>query len=337
MDLKTAQKIAYTVNSVMLSMIFLFLGFFIALKAELLVWFSIPTAVVYTFTYFLIYKEHLNIYLWTVYSWLILYTVVVSVCLGESYGFQLYCFSMIPVVYAVEYMSYKLGRNGVRSLYISIIVALIYLLIMGYLSKYGPVYDCGKRFAVFFSAFNSLTVFGYLVIYTNYLIRTIIKSETKLKEMAHRDRLTKLYNRHYMLDKLSMLSENESKYSLAMADIDDFKKINDHYGHNAGDEVLKTVSARMRERCSNCDIARWGGEEFLILLPVRGGNAVKMLEEMRSDICSAPVKHEEQEINVSVTIGLAERNDGQSIDEWIQSVDEKLYRGKHDGKNRLVV
>ena len=62
-----------------------------------------------------------------------------------------------------------------------------------------------------------------------------------------------------------------------------------------------------------------------------------MLEEMRSDICSAPVKHEEQEINVSVTIGLAERNDGQSIDEWIQSVDEKLYRGKHDGKNRLVV
>ncbi len=171
------------------------------------------------------------------------------------------------------------------------------------------VYDRGRKYSTFFWIFNSLTVFGYLVIYTNYLIRAIIRSEKKLREMAHIDRLTKLYNRHYMLDRLGELPDDGKSGLLAMADIDDLKKINEKYGHNAGDEVLRKVAEKMRAGCDGCDIARWGGE---------------------------PVVFEDMEINVTVTVGMASRVKAQSIDEWIQCVDKKLYIGKNSGKNRMI-
>ena len=336
MDIKQAQKFAYTVNSLMLALVFGLMAIFIVLDVELLVWFSVPTAIVYTALFFFIYKKYLNTYIWITYAWLTLYTALTTLCLGESYGFHLYCFSMIPVVFTVEYMSYKLGRREIKSLLISIIIAVIYLVIISYISIYGPLYDRNERFAPFLHSFNALTVFGYLVFYTNYLIRTIIKSEIMLKEIAHIDRLTNLYNRHYMLERLDSLSEDDSTNTLAMVDIDDFKKINDEYGHNAGDEVLKTVSSRMSEICRGCDISRWGGEEFLILMPLNDNDAAKILENMRRAVSIDPVKYEDSTIKVTLTIGMAMREDGQNIDEWIQVIDDKLYKGKKSGKNKVV-
>ncbi len=279
---KDAQKIAYTVNSVMLSMIFGFMFFFYKVGANFLVYFSIPTAVVYMVTYLLIYKGFLNIYLWLCYGGLIIYTGATAICLGESYGFHLYCFSMIPCVYTVEYMSFKLGRKSVKSLIISVVIAIFYQVIMGYLNTNGPVYVTEKKYASFFMVLNSMTVFTYLVVYTNYLIRNIIRSETTLRDMANKDRLTGLYNRRYMLEKLEDLPDDGSAGVLAMADIDDFKKINDTYGHNAGDEVLKVVSQKMQNACKGCDISRWGGEEFLILCRTDNQSALDMLDNRES-------------------------------------------------------
>lgn len=337
MNTKTAKKIAYVVNTVMLLMVFGLMAFFKLLDADFLVYFSIPTALVYVISYFLVYTDHLEIYLWFCYCWLVLYMAVTTVFLGESYGFHLYCFSMIPVVYVVEYMSFRIGRKGVKALYISIIIALIYFVFMSYVMVNGPIYDRGKKYAPFFWIFNSLTVFGYLVIYTNYLIRNIIKSEKKLSEMAHRDRLTKLYNRHYMLEKLSELPEGGKPDILAMVDIDDFKKINDTYGHNAGDEVLKVISSKMTASCEGCVIARWGGEEFLILCQDDEQLSHEMLDKMRAGIGSEPVVFEDSSIKVTITVGMSRRNSGDTIDEWIHQIDKKLYKGKKSGKNRVVV
>jgi diguanylate cyclase (GGDEF)-like protein len=336
MKIESAQKIAYVVNTVMLSTIFGFLIFFIKMDIPFLVYFSIPTAVVYAMMYLMVYKKKLNLYLWIVYGGLILYTSVTAVCLGESYGFHLYCFSMIPCIYTTEYMSFKLGIKSSRSFYISIGIAVFYLLFMGYVSRNGPVYDVGKKYASFFLMFNSITVFCYLVFYTNYLIQSIIKSETKLLDIAHKDRLTGLYNRHYMLDKLSELPAENTSELLAIADIDDFKKINDTYGHNAGDEVLRVISRKMRESCTDCEIARWGGEEFLILCSDNKQDSLKLLEQMHTEIGSEPVIFEGNHISVTLTVGVSHREHGSSIDAWIHQIDKKLYIGKKNGKNQIV-
>jgi diguanylate cyclase (GGDEF)-like protein len=207
---------------------------------------------------------------------------------------------------------------------------------MGYLNTNGPVYVTEKKYASFFMVLNSMTVFTYLVAYTNYLIRNIIRSETTLRDMANKDRLTGLYNRRYMLEKLEELPDDGSAGVLAMADIDDFKKINDTYGHNAGDEVLKVVSQKMQNACKGCDISRWGGEEFLILCRTDNQSALDMLDNMRKEIGSEPVTAEDSSIKVTITVGMSQRVSGDSIDEWINKTDQKLYFGKKNGKNRTV-
>ena len=334
--MKTAQKIAYAANSALVLMVLGMMAFFKLLEIDFLVYFSIPTLLVYAITYYLVYKGKLELYVYVLYGWIALYMDVTTVCLGTAYGFYLYCFSLIPVVYALEYMSFKLGRNGIKPLIISLSIAFSYMIFMGYVSKHGPVFDRDNKYSTVFMLMNSVSVFSFLIVYINYLIKSIIGSEKKLVRMAHRDRLTELYNRHYMLEKLSALPEDETSGILAMADIDDFKKINDTYGHNAGDEVLKEISEKMKKVCIGCDIARWGGEEFLVHLRCDEVVAKAMLERMRMIISSEPVVFEDMSINVTVTVGMAHRDNNESIDNWVNKADSNLYTGKKSGKNKVV-
>ena len=337
MNMSLVKKMSFTVNTVILALVFGLMAFFRLCGADFLVWFSIPTAMIYLIGYWLIHKEKLDIYVWMIYLWLTLYMGVTTVCLGYGYGFHLYCFSMIPTMFVTEYMAYRLRRRSMRSLYISIGIAVFYLVCTGSVALFGPIYESERKYEAFFWVFNALIVFGFLIYYTNYLILSIIRSEEKLKEMALVDRLTQLHNRHYMLSRLAELPPETGSGFIAMADIDNFKKINDTYGHNAGDHVLRTVSDILRSRCGSCETARWGGEEFLILSSSPLSEGRDMLEALRKSVAEAPIAFEDKTIPVTITIGAAERLPGQSEDAWIQAADSKLYFGKNNGKNRLVI
>lgn len=330
------KKFTYGVNTVILALVFGLMYFFYVCDVSFLVYFSIPTALVYFIGYYMIYKGYLARYVTFIYSWLTFYMGVTTICLGYGYGFHLYCFSMIPITFVTRYIGYKLNHKGMNAMVASIAIAVFYLVCTGYVAYFGPVYKRDQKIGAFFWIFNAITVFSFLIFYSNYLIRTITESEEKLKEIAHIDRLTRLYNRHYMLSCLEEISPDDCGRTLAMADIDNFKKINDTYGHNAGDEVLKTISDIMKKVCDGCEIARWGGEEFLILSPEGSGSDKEILEKMRQTIEATPVVFDGHTINVTVTVGMGQRKSGQSIDTWIQSVDEKLYYGKNNGKNRVI-
>jgi diguanylate cyclase (GGDEF)-like protein len=243
---------------------------------------------------------------------------------------------MIPVIFVTEYMAYKLHRRSMRAKYISLGIAAAYLISTCYTAYYGAVYQIEQTASMYFWFTNALIVFGFLIFYSGFLLRSVIDSEQKLSEMAHKDRLTGLYNRHYMLDRLHAQTEQVQGGFLAIADIDDFKKINDTYGHNAGDAVLKTVAGRIKVNCSDCLVSRWGGEEFLILSPKSLSDGIELLEHMRQTVAGEPVRYEQQTIPVTLTLGIAARQNGQSVDAWIQDADSKLYIGKKNGKNRVV-
>jgi len=334
MNLLKAKKMTYVVNTVILLLVFGLMSFFYLLDATFLVYFSIPTILVYLVGYWLIGKELLHVYVWMVYLWLTLYMGVTTIFLGYGYGFHLYCFSMIPVMYVTEYMAYKLERRSLRALHVSFGIGVFYLICTGYVAYFGPIYERDQKLAAFFWMFNAVIVFGFLIFYTNYLIKMIISSEEKLREMAQVDRLTQLYNRHYVTGRLDGSQVGGTDGFIAMADIDDFKKINDRYGHFAGDEVLKHVSDVMKTVCKNCDVARWGGEEFLVY--AEKGDGVELMESVRRKIGEKPVAWEKEEIPVTVTIGVSKRVEGQSVDEWIQEADKKLYYGKNNGKNVVI-
>ena len=339
MDIKRAQKATYIVNTVILILVFGLMGFFYLCHAPFLVYFSIPTACIYLLGYFLIATERLDFYVRMVYMWLTLYMCITTVCLGYNFGFHLYCMSMIPVIYVTEYLSYKLGRKGLGATRVSIIIGIFYILCTGYVGAFRPIYHVEEKYTILFWITNAITVFGFIIFYSRWMIRLVTQSEEKLQEMAHVDKLTGLYNRHYMLEQLELSDTNKNDRFVAIADIDSFKQINDTYGHNAGDYILSHLAEIMKSTCPDCVISRWGGEEFLLLYPGESSssvNEIEMMEELRKKVESSEFIFDGTKINVTITIGLADYNPDLSTDKWIQIADEGLYYGKTHGKNQVV-
>lgn len=330
------KKIAITVNSVIFCLVFGHMLFFRYIDVPFLVAFSIPDACVYIIGFVLIYFNKLNIYVWLLYSWITFYSGVTTICIGGEYGFHLYCFSLIPIIFVTEYITFKQRYRRMKALPVSIVIAAFYIICTGYASCFGPVFQCSHKHKTILWSFNAVIVFVFLISFTYYLIKVIIISEKKLKQAAQTDPLTHLYNRHYMSDRLEIITNEDKQCILAMADIDDFKQINDNYGHNAGDEVLKSLSEQLGSECTDCEISRWGGEEFLIISYAPYSETIAMFEELRRKVEASPVSYNGKEINVTITVGIAARCLGQDPDEWIQVADKMMYHGKNNGKNCII-
>ena len=128
-------------------------------------------------------------------------------------------------------------------------------------------------------------------------------------------------------------------FTLAIGDIDNFKNINDSYGHNTGDEVIIAIAQLMKNSLREQDIiGRWGGEEFMIVLPDTDVDAGKdVLEKLRANISAYPVETDSASINVTITIGIAESSEAETITNIIKLADEALYKGKHGTKDCIVL
>lgn len=160
-----------------------------------------------------------------------------------------------------------------------------------------------------------------------------------LRDLVERDPLTTLLNRRSCRKAIDKLLEQNKGYTVAMADIDHFKSINDGYGHACGDLVLKELSAMLKEETEKKKgfASRWGGEEFLIILPGYGLDEAKtFLEKILRMVRDAEYVWEGKRIPVTITIGAAEMIQGETPDETINRADHLLYAGKESGRNRLV-
>jgi two-component system cell cycle response regulator len=164
-------------------------------------------------------------------------------------------------------------------------------------------------------------------------------------EMAITDGLTGLHNRRYMETHLETLAEQASNrgkaLALMMLDIDFFKAVNDTYGHDAGDDVLREFAVRIRKSIRGIDLAcRYGGEEFAIVMPETDMHVAGMVaERLRRAVAAEPFAIDKgtRHIEVTISIGLAalERK-GEPMADVLKRADLALYRAKHDGRNRVV-
>lgn len=170
-------------------------------------------------------------------------------------------------------------------------------------------------------------------------MRDLIESHLKLLHLSYHDQLTGLYNRTYfatkVVEEMKQAEINQHPISLLMLDLDNFKRINDSYGHFIGDEILKKVAQAVRKKIRKGDIlVRFGGEEFLVLMPKTSIiRAVSLAEDIRAEVESLthPVAG-----SLTVSIGVAERIESESFDRWCKRADEALYRAKSTGRNRVV-
>jgi len=164
-----------------------------------------------------------------------------------------------------------------------------------------------------------------------------------IRELAITDSLTKTFTHSYVLDRLNEELKRASQFEFSLAclmiDIDNFKSINDKYGHLVGDVVLKKVAEIIKNNCREIDlVGRFGGEEFIVILPmIDKDNAIVVAERIRKTISSANISIFDRIISVSVSIGLAYYpTDAKSSHEIIDKADWALYRAKNSGKDRVV-
>lgn len=157
------------------------------------------------------------------------------------------------------------------------------------------------------------------------------------------DGLTGVHNKRFLLETLEREIPRARRYArplvLVMFDIDNFKSINDHYGHLAGDHVLKEIAQLVKARLRPNDvIGRYGGEEFALILPeteMRGGGAIA--EELRQRIEGHPFAFEDEQIAVTASFGVAPLRDGADMLAFIKEADELLYVAKRSGRNKVCV
>ena len=338
MDIKQGQKMTYLVNTALLAYVLGMLFFFAYIQAKWLVLLSVGAVSVYITGYYLIHRAQLDIYVWLVYVWITFYMYVSTICLGSGFGFSLYCMSMIPVAYVIEYMAYKMKRRRVNTLLICMLVIAAFVASSLYLHYNGPLYVQDASIQIVCLIINSLTVFSFLIVYSGFMLKLVISSEEKLLHMAHRDKLTGLYNRHYITEYLNKTDAASDDQYLAMIDIDSFKRINDTYGHNAGDYILSRLAQITSETYPDFTVCRWGGEEFLISFKAANPeDARRTLDELRLSIAETDFLFDNRRIPVTITIGISSRQPDQSIDSWIQKTDDNLYLGKKSGKNKVVL
>jgi len=169
------------------------------------------------------------------------------------------------------------------------------------------------------------------------------QTQDKLKEMAMKDGLTGLYNHALLIElfekEIDKQQRNNGSISFAMIDIDDFKKINDTYGHISGDTVLKELSNILMSSVRGGDIVgRYGGEEFSIVFPgIDEQNAFQLCERIRKEVedFDFEIGIETVKITISIGINFNELKGIINKREIIQKADEALYRAKHNGRNRV--
>lgn len=182
-----------------------------------------------------------------------------------------------------------------------------------------------NSFIFIFISIFVLIILVILEFYYNY----------KIKQQSYTDALTQIYNRHYLREFLKNIHSEE--YQILMFDIDFFKKVNDMYGHKAGDIILQSVVESAKKSIRDDDVFfRYGGEEFLIFIKLEDDQdiAFKVAQRLKDKIESMDFLYEENHINVTISIGINRHPDRfKTIDQAIKYTDEMLYMAKKDGRN----
>lgn len=314
-------------------------------------WYNVVVVAFYLIHFFVfIRKEKYLFVFYTSVAEILIYATISSIILGWEWGFTMYTLSMVPAAFYLTYTLPNLKSRIFVPCITSSIVGAGFILVRAACGRIEPYY--GKlntgNLQICLYYFNIIIAFFILVLFStlfaleiNYMQKQLEMENRVLGEAANYDPLTKLLNRRCMNEHLKeVLEEAEERgrqFCIMLVDIDDFKKVNDTYGHDCGDEVLiaiaNAIATDVREEDAVC---RWGGEEILILIKSDLDIARRVGERIRKDVMNTVVNHAGAKVQVTLTIGVADHKKKQTIRAMIEEADRNLYYGKAHGKNQVV-
>ena len=320
-----------------------FMIMYIIINHKFMICVNIISLLVYIFSIFSCYKN-IERYMGIAFLEIWMHLICAILSFGWTPCYQNWCFGIIVAYFLPAFNPNSSSKH--KPFFYSFIIMFTYF----FLSISHPIINLSIRTelssnmnTILFIA-NNLFAFIIITLFALFYTSNRDRKELELSRKADYDQLTELYNRHAIVqlsDQLiKMTKEIKKSYYVAILDIDFFKKVNDTYGHNAGDIVLKKVASIIKAFSIRGIIpGRWGGEEFVMLSPhnMKYKDFLKTLEILRIKI--SEVKFDignDTKINITISIGAAEIKKYSSLEESIKKADAKLYKAKQTGRNKLV-
>ena len=327
---KTIKKTCYTANTAYIILHAFYLILFIIARCDVLVYVTAGAIIIDLLSYILMHKKKYYLYALVCGNQYLAFISVTTIMLGFATGFHFNLIGLCIVSFFVAYFS----KKGVRGSLVWAGLSLAIYLTLFFVTEFNkPYYDVPGWLEMTLFTLNAIMVFLFIVYYLVIFIKYALSLEKKIMNESRTDELTQINNRYALYDYFD--TEDKSDKVLAILDIDDFKKINDTYGHVFGDHTLTRVAEIATEVLSDSFVCRYGGEEFVMIL--NADNFLNRLEELRNRIANETIEFEGVKINVTITIGAVNHIKDVSLEKWVNLADEKMYSGKKAGKNQTVI
>lgn len=271
---------------------------------------------------------------------ILIWTIANVYYLGWNIGIQHFLAVLLVFVFFSKY------KHEAGKLVYAFFLFSLRLFLYFYCRSNAPVVSLSSKLSSALQITNSFFIFCSfgLVAYlfsttTQEMEGKLIEYNRKLVKQANTDTLTGLYNRRRTIEYLeNLLASSDTQISICLCDIDFFKRVNDTYGHDVGDEVLKRIAETFQKRLPpDTFISRWGGEEFLLIFPrLNGDESIIALETLRQKIKELVFGGGTETFSVSLTYGLVEYDYHSDLTTLLKEADEKLYLGKEGGRDRII-
>jgi diguanylate cyclase (GGDEF)-like protein len=311
------------------------LGLFIALRVDVLVWVNIGSVALWLGAGYWLRRGRYALAAYVMFAELIAHSVVATLVLGVGLGFQFYLWPAACLVVANPSVSVRYA--GVLGTVCIAVFAALELTLVEISNRYGLG---GYQHWVYL---GNVLFCGVALMLCIISVRVVNEyQQRQLIALATHDPLTGLFNRRYMTEHMEQLKAHadreHSHYCVALLDVDHFKRINDVYGHDIGDQVLQCIALTLKARLRSTDLlARWGGDELLIALSgTEAQRALLLMDNLRQRVAeSSAIKPLCG--GVTLSFGVAEYQPGESNQALIRRADAGLYRAKAQGRDQVVL
>lgn len=304
----------------------------------------------YILIFWLIYTQHVKLCFNLIILEISVFSLLAIIFTGDNSGYSLYCISIIPSTCLYNYYERILLKESKQEaisvnayMTITVLLFIVEKIISAIEKPLQPITEY-VQIERTIGYINSIVLLLAVLIGSFILLIIVIYNSEKLERIleeteyiAKHDPLTGLKNRASLENFVNRLVKDGRPYAVIMGDIDKFKMVNDEWGHDCGDYVLKEVSKIIKECVRKDDrVYRWGGEEIFLILPGADvGVATLRAESIRTSIEAYSFEYNGKPIQITMTFGVCE-SAGRSFEEIEKEADEHLYYGKSHGRNRVI-
>ena len=310
-----------------------FFVIFLWLGSPVLAWINVISVAMYVYAYRAFRDRRNRLAIMLIRTEVLIHAALGTLLIGWDSGFHYFLLMFIPALFAT------MRQRSAWTLAICLWAYYVGMYVLMWFVD--PLQPISANALLYVNIFNFTIVFLMFSYLTMFYVLTVTRAHRRLARMATTDPLTGLFNRRHMVELTEKLLAREQRQpgnlTLMLMDLDHFKEINDQYGHESGDRVLERVATLLREQGREQDfVGRWGGEEFLVVMPETDPvQAQAAGERIRAAVQAMDWKDVQSGLQVTLCVGVTQLSEEESFSNAIARADRALYRGKAHGRNRV--